>query len=58
MLLPIEDTIRNRFIPAITVESICVEEERKYLSLPNRYGGLAIQIFHEHAEVEYNNSIL
>ena len=58
MLLLIEDTIRNRFIPAITVESICVEEERKYLSLPTRYGGLAIQIFHEHAEVKYNNSIL
>ena len=32
------------------------EEERKLLSLPIKYGGLAIPIFHEQAEVEYNNS--
>ena len=54
--LPIEDTIRNRFIPAITGRRICNEEERKLLSLPTRYGGLAIPIFHEQAEVEYNTS--
>ena len=56
MLIPIEDTIRNRFIPAIIGGRICNVEERKLLSLPTRYGGLAIPIFHEQAEVEYNNS--
>ena len=55
LLIPIEDTIRNRFIPAITGGRICNEEERKLLSLPTRYGGLAIPIFHEQAEVEYNS---
>ena len=56
LLLPIEDIIQNRFIPAITGGRICSEEERKILSLPTRYGGLVIPIFHEQAEVEYNNS--
>ena len=45
MLIPIEDTIRNRFIPAIIGGRICNVEERKLLSLPTRYGGLAIPIF-------------
>ena len=53
LLIPIEDTIRNRFIRAITGGRICNEEEHKLLSLPTRYGGLAIPIFHEQAEVEY-----
>ena len=56
LLIPVEDTIRNRFIPAITGGRICNEEERKLLSLPTRYGGLAIPIFHEQAKVKYNNS--
>ena len=56
LLIPIEDTIRNRFIPAITGGRICNEEERRLLPLPTRYGGLAIAIFHEQADVEYNNS--
>ena len=56
MLIPIEDTIRDRFIPAITGDRICSEEERKLLSLPSRYGGLTIPIFQEPTEVKYNNS--
>ena len=56
LLLPIENKIRNRFIPAITGGRMCKEEEQKLLSLPTRYGGLAIPIFHEQTEVEYNNS--
>ena len=55
LLLPSEDTIQNRFIPVITGELICNEEECKLLSLPTRYG-LAIPIFHEQAGVEYRNS--
>ena len=46
LLIPIEDTIRNRFIPAITGGRICNEEERRLLPLPTRYGGSAITIFH------------
>ena len=56
LLIPIEDTIRNRFIPAITGERICNEEERRLLFLPTRYGGLIISIFLEQADVEYSNS--
>ena len=56
LLIPIEDTIRNRFIPAITGGRIFNKEERKLLSLPTRYGGLAISIFHEQAEVKHKNS--
>ena len=33
-----------------------MKEERKLLSLPTRYGGLAIPVFHEQAEVEYIKS--
>ena len=56
LLIPIEDTIRNRFIPAITGERICNKEERRLLFLPTRYGGLIISIFLEQADVEYSNS--
>ena len=55
LLIPIEDTIRNQFIPAITGGFICNEEDQRLLSLPTRYRGLAIPIFHEQADVEYNN---
>ena len=47
LLIPIEDTTRNRFIPAITGGRICNEEERKLLSLPTRYGDLTIPVFRE-----------
>ena len=53
LLLPIEDTIRNRFITAIIGGRICNEEELKLLSLRARYGGLEIPIFHKQSEV-YN----
>ena len=54
--IPIEYTIRNRFIPAIKGGRICNEEEQRLLPLPTRYRGLAIPFFYEQAEVEYNNS--
>ena len=54
--LPNQNTIRNRFIPAITGRRICHDEERKLLSLPTRDGESAIPIFHEQAEVENSNS--
>ena len=39
LLIPIEETIRHQFIPAITGGRIYNEEERQLLSLPTRYGG-------------------
>ena len=56
LLLPLERTIRNKFIPAITGCHICKVTERVLISLPIRYGRLAIPIFHETAEIEFMNS--
>ena len=50
------DVIRLKFIPSITCGHICSVDERKLLSLPTRYGGLAIPLFHEIASFEYENS--
>ena len=47
LLIAIEDTIQNRFKPAMTGGRICIEEEQRLVSLPTRYGGLSIPIFHE-----------
>ena len=55
-LVSLEDTLRNRFIPAISGGHICNDTERKFLSLPTRFGGLAIPIFYEQGTVEYRNS--
>ena len=51
-----EETLHNRFIPAITGGHICNDTERKLLSLPTHFGGLAFSIFSEQAAVEYSNS--
>ena len=56
LLLPLERTIRNKFIPAVTGSHICNDKERLTISLPTRYGGIAISIFHETAEIEFMNS--
>ena len=56
LLLPVERTIRNKFIPAVTGCHICSDKERVLISLPTRYGGLIIPIFHETAEIEFINS--
>ena len=45
LLLPIERTIRNKFIPAVTGDHICNEKVRVLVSLPTRYGVLAFQYF-------------
>ena len=55
-LKPIEGTIRNKLIPALTRGHICSDNERKLLSLPSRYGGLGIPIFFLCAQQEYVNS--
>ena len=46
-LYPLEETGRNKFIPALTVNCICSNNERQLLCLPTRYGVLAIPIFYE-----------
>ena len=40
----------------ITEDHICNENEQQLFSPPSRYGGLAIPIFHELAETEFENS--
>ena len=36
LLLPLERTIRNKFIPAVTKCRICSDKERVLISLPTR----------------------
>ena len=55
-LVSMEKILGNRFIPAVTGGHICNDTVRKLLFLPTRFGGLAIPIFYEQAEVEHNNS--
>ena len=55
-LVSLEETFRNRFTPAITGGHICNDTERKLMSLPTRFDGLAIPIFYEKAATEYTNS--
>ena len=56
LLLPLERTIRNKFISAVTGWHICSDKERVLISLPTRYGGLTIPIFHETVGNEFMNS--
>ena len=51
-LVSLEETLCNRFIPAITGGHICNDTERKLLSLPTRFGGLAIPIFYEQVSAD------
>ena len=53
---PLEETVRNKFSAAISGGHICNNNERPLLSLSTRYGGLAIPIFHELVETEFENS--
>ena len=53
-LYPLEETVRHKFIPAITGGHICNNTERQLLSLPTRW--LPIPIFYELGEAELENS--
>ena len=57
LLKPIDDIILTKFIPAITDGIKINQIERKILSLPAKYGGLAIPIFAEISDDEYKNSL-
>ena len=56
LLLPLERTIRNMFIPVVTGCHTWSDKERILISLPTRCGGFAIPIFRETAEIEFTNS--
>ena len=56
LLKPLEDVIRFKFIPPITDEHLCSDNDRILLSLPRRSGGLAIPLFHNDPKYEYENS--
>ena len=53
---PIEDTLANKFKPAISGGRFVNDVERKLISLPTRYGGLAMPIIKDIAKMEYANS--
>ena len=53
---PIEDTIANKFIPAISGGRSVNDVERELIFLPTRYEGLAKPIIKDIARMEYANS--
>ena len=55
--VPLEETIRNKFIPALIGRSV-TDVERMLLSLPVRHGGLGIQNPVLTADVEFRNSLI
>ena len=55
-LYVLEETVRNKFIPAITGGHICSYNEPRLLSVPTHYSRLAIPMFYELAETEYESS--
>ena len=55
-LLPIEETLRSRFVPAITGDHICLDVERALLALPVKFGGLRLQNLFEVVNIKLLNS--
>ncbi|CAB3982841.1 Hypothetical predicted protein, partial [Paramuricea clavata] len=53
---PLEDSINQVFIPALTGRSHCNADERSFISLPIRYGGLNIINPITNASHEYQSS--
>ena len=54
-LMPLDEGIRFKFIPSITGEHICSNDERVQLLLSARFCGLGIPPLHENAGVEFKN---
>ena len=52
----IDDVVSNKFIPAITGGIVVNDNQRMLLSLPVKMGGMAIPIFSELSDNEYNYS--
>ena len=57
-LKPLDEKISSQFIPAITDGHHCTQADRSLLSLPVRMGGMAIPVFAEMCDVEFQNSTL
>ena len=55
-LFAYEETLRSRFVPAITGGHICSDAERALLALPVKFGGLGLQKLCEVANTELLNS--
>ena len=53
LLLPLEKTIRDKFISTSIGGHICNDKETLLISLPTTYGGLDIPIFYETSEIEF-----
>ena len=56
VLKPLDETIDNNFIPAITEGHHCSSRDRRLLALPTKLGGMGIPIFSQLCEKEYDNS--
>ena len=56
LLKPLEDVIHFSFIPAITGGHLRSDNDCTLLSLPARFGGLAILLFHNYVKNEHENS--
>ena len=56
LLKPLENCIRNTFIPTLTKGHQCSDTERDLLALPPRLGGLGIVNPSKSADLEYSNS--
>ena len=54
---PLEDTIRKRFLPALTGRKPPSDDERAVLALPARLGGLGIRNLVQNAIAEHENSM-
>ena len=53
---PLEDVIRDKFIPAVVGRAVS-DIERRMLALPVRFGGIGIQNPVKTADIEHSNSI-
>ena len=51
-LLPIEETLRSRFIPAITGGHTCPETEKALLALPVKFGAYGLYNFCKVTNIE------
>ena len=56
LLAPLEDAIKNKFLPALIGRPIS-DLERELIALPVRFGGLGISNPQHTADIEYKNSI-
>ena len=56
LLKPLENVILFNFISALTGRHLFLDNDHILLSLPVRFGGLAIPLFHNDAKCEYENS--